>query len=104
MPARKFESLVARVKAEFVEMPGLSLTVEQGARLWALEVDECAALLGALVQRKFLTVRADGRYLRASDGIARDVPMRPAKASLTPIARSADTPASRRVGARSSRD
>ena len=89
MLARTFESLV---------------TVEQGARLCALDVDECAALLDALVKRKFLTVRADGRYLRASDSIARDVPMRPAKASLTPIARSADTPVSRRAGARSSRD
>ena len=97
MPTRRFERLLTRVKGEFVEMPGLTLTVEQGARLWALERDECAALLRALVQRKFLTVRPDGQYLRATEGLARDVRMRTAKASLTPAARFADTPAGRRI-------
>jgi hypothetical protein len=30
-------SLVERVRAEFIEMPGLHLTLPQAARLWGLE-------------------------------------------------------------------
>jgi hypothetical protein len=107
MRTRAFEQLVKRVKSEFIEMPGLMLTLEQGSRLWGLERDECDALLHSLVHRKFLTVTAAGKYGRATDGVARNVPLRAAKASLkstAAIARSADTTAGRRVGGRSSHD
>jgi hypothetical protein len=107
MRTRAFEQLVNRVKSEFIEMPGLRLTLEQGSRLWGLECDECHALLHSLVHRKFLTVTAAGKYRRTSDTVARDVPLRAAKASLkfrAPTARSADTTAGRRVGGRSSHD
>ena len=82
MRTRVFEQLVQRVKSEFIEMPGLRLTLEQGSRLWGLERDECDALLHSLVERKCLTVTAAGTYGRAADGIARHVPLRAAKASL----------------------
>lgn len=39
----------ARVRAEYQEMPGLSLTVEQAARLFHLERERCARVLDALV-------------------------------------------------------
>ena len=104
MAVRKFELLVNRVKGEFVEMPGLSLTIDQGARLWGLERQECETLLHTLVRREFLTVRGDGKYGRATDAIARDIPLRAAKASLPPDTSSAPsggTPADRRAGGRS---
>lgn len=106
MRTRAFEQLVTRVKSEFVEMPGLRLTIEQSSRLWGLERAECEALLHVLVHRKFLSVRADGKYGRATDGDARDR-RHAAKASLKSgpaTARSAGTPADRRAGARSSLD
>jgi hypothetical protein len=67
MHALSFEQLVTRIKSEYVEMPGLWLTTDQGARLWALERTQCEELLLALVERGFLTSRADGKYGRAAD-------------------------------------
>jgi hypothetical protein len=102
-----FEHLIRRIKSEFVEMPGLTLTIEQSSRLWGLERGDCETVLHALVRRRFLSVKADGKYGRAADGVLRDVPLRTAKASLRPDranAHSASTPAGLRTGARSSRD
>jgi hypothetical protein len=107
MRTRAFEQLVKRVKSEFIEMPGLRLTLEQGSRLWGLERAECDALLHSLVHRKFLTVTAAGNYARATDGAGRSMPLRTAKASLksqTAISHSAGTTGDRRAGARSSHD
>jgi hypothetical protein len=107
MHKRAFEQLVKRVKSEFIEMPGLRLTLEQGSRLWGLECDECHALLHSLVHRKFLTVTAAGTYGRATDAVATNVTLRAVKASLrsgAATARSIDTTAGRRVGGRSSHD
>jgi hypothetical protein len=84
-------------------MPGLRLTIDQGARLWGLERDECEAVLDALAYRNFLSGNGDGKYARVSERPARRVPPRPAKATL-PTARSASMPAGRRAGGRSSHD
>ena len=67
MHALSFEQLVIRIKGEYIEMPGLWLTPHQGARLWSLEQTECLALLGALVDQGFLTMRSDGKYGRVAD-------------------------------------
>jgi hypothetical protein len=40
---------VQRVKAEFLEMPGLTLTLAKAASLWAFGTAFCGAVLGALV-------------------------------------------------------
>lgn len=40
----------ARIRAEYLEMPGLRLTVSQAARLFNLEPAYCARLLDALVK------------------------------------------------------
>jgi hypothetical protein len=103
MRTRAFEHLLTRVRSEFVEMPGLRLTLEQSSRLWGLARAECEAVLHMLVRRKFLSVRADGTYGRPTDADARDRP-RAAKASLksgAATARAARTPAGRRAGGRS---
>ena len=103
----ELEFLVARAKSEFIEMPGLRLSIDQGSRLWGLHREECEAVLRVLVDRKFLSVSADGTYRRATDITAFNLPLRPAKASTnsqTTTGRSASTPANRRLGGRSSRD
>lgn len=48
------EHLVQRVRAEFLEMPGLCLTVKQAQRLWSLEPQTCEALFNALIESRFL--------------------------------------------------
>ena len=46
--------LVARVRGEFIEMPGLQLNLQQAQRLWGLESVRCEAILNALVDTGFL--------------------------------------------------
>src|SRR5260221_4617557 len=38
MPPTSFDSLVARVRGEYREMPGVRLTVAQACRLWHVDV------------------------------------------------------------------
>ena len=52
-----------RVRAEFLEMPGLSLTSAQAARLWAFDAALCDEVLAALVDTRFL-VRSRGVFVR----------------------------------------
>lgn len=55
-----------RVKSEYLEMPGLRLTSAQAQRLWGLDRESCAALLGALVDARFLNRTSDGAFARPS--------------------------------------
>jgi hypothetical protein len=48
------ERLVRRIRAEFLEMPGLCLTFEQAQRFWSLEPRMCEALLNSLIDSRFL--------------------------------------------------
>ena len=43
-----------RIQAEFVEMPGLKLTLPQASRLFNLERTVCERVLGALVDQHVL--------------------------------------------------
>ena len=45
---------LARVQGEYVEMPGLVLTLPQAARLWGLNAGRAAELLTLLVDAGFL--------------------------------------------------
>lgn len=58
------EALIRRIQAEFAEMPGLLLTKQQAARLWALDTERCDVALLLLVQSGFLVRRASGQYGR----------------------------------------
>jgi hypothetical protein len=60
----RIDEVLQRIQGEFVEMPGLRLTTAQAQRLWGLERDVCDALLGALVDAKFLGQTRDGSYVR----------------------------------------
>jgi hypothetical protein len=59
-------ALLARVRCEFLEMPGLRLTVAQAARLWDVDRHTACALLQALVDVRFLSQGRDGSYARWS--------------------------------------
>ena len=61
---RPTEEVLRRVQGEFLEMPGLRLTGAQAQRLWGLDTAMCEALLGALVDAKFLFKTRDGAFMR----------------------------------------
>lgn len=66
MKSRSLEALVQRVRGEYLEMPGLSLTEPQAQRLWHLDPQACQSLLKALVESGFLRQTPRGGYVRAS--------------------------------------
>lgn len=49
-----FAAVANRVRSEFLEMPGLELTIPQAVRLWNLGVDDCRAIVDSLVDAGFL--------------------------------------------------
>jgi hypothetical protein len=59
---------IERLRAEFLEMPGLRLSVAQTQRLCGVDQTLCQDVLDALVDVKFLRVNPDGTYARLSDG------------------------------------
>ncbi len=61
---RATDEVLRRVQGEFIEMPGLRLTKPQARRLWGLDAALCDALLGALVDAKFLFTTRDGAFMR----------------------------------------
>ena len=69
-----------RVQGEFLEMPGLRLTEPQARRLWGLDAPACAALLGALVEAKFLYRTRDGAFMKVDQA-------KPVKATIAPRSR-----------------
>ena len=72
--------VLQRIRAEYLEMPGLSLTADQIRRLCAIEPGMCQTAIDALVSTGFLAMRHGGAYGRFRDpDISR---VRPAKASL----------------------
>ena len=59
------DDVLRRVQGEYIEMPGLRLTPAQAQRLWGLDRAACDALLGALVDSKFLFRTRDGAFVRS---------------------------------------
>jgi hypothetical protein len=59
---------IDRLRAEFLEMPGLRLTIRQAERLCGIKAHACKSMLDSLVESKFLCVKADGTYARVSEG------------------------------------
>ena len=49
------ESLAERVRGEYREMPGLSLTIPQASRMWQIDRRTCELVLQRLVDEGFLT-------------------------------------------------
>jgi hypothetical protein len=63
--AVRFDELIVRVRGEYREMPGLSLTVAQAQRLWGLEDATCRTLFERLVASSFLRRTRTGRFVRS---------------------------------------
>jgi hypothetical protein len=57
-------ALVASILGSYREMPGLSLRIEQAARLFGLQPRTCQVVLEDLVREGQLRRAADGQYLR----------------------------------------
>jgi hypothetical protein len=79
-PSRANDEVLRRVQGEFLEMPGLRLTEAQARRLWGLDAASCRALLGTLVEAKFLFRTRDGAFMRVEHAT-------PLKATLKPRAK-----------------
>ena len=56
--------LVARILGCYQEMPGLTLRLEQAARLFGLRTRTCESVLEDLVRQGRLRRGTDGQYLR----------------------------------------
>jgi Mn-dependent DtxR family transcriptional regulator len=54
-----------RLRNEFLEMPGLAVTVPQAARLFGVRLDHAAHMLDHLEREGFLTHDRDGAFRRS---------------------------------------
>jgi hypothetical protein len=68
--------VLARIRAEYAEMPGLKLTAPQARRLWALDCVTCDAALAALVNAKFLSRTPEGLFVIATSHGPEQMPRR----------------------------
>jgi len=60
--------LQCRIRGEYLEMPGMRISLDQAARLWALDREVCRIVLDALVGANFLHRDQQGRYSQTSGG------------------------------------
>ena len=85
---RTIHEVIQRLRAEYLEMPGLRLTAAQVQRLCGIERMMCQSVLDALMDAKFLRAKSDGTYTRTTDG---EISARAAKADLGAARRSVKT-------------
>jgi len=64
---RPMSTDVARIRNEYIEMPGLALTLPQAARLWGMSEHRSALLLSMLVETGFLINDKKRVYRRRFD-------------------------------------
>jgi hypothetical protein len=55
-------ALETRVRREFEEIPGVSLTLAQAGRLFGLSADVCEQVLSSLVREGVIAITSDQRY------------------------------------------
>jgi hypothetical protein len=60
------EALLQRVREQYRETPGLTLTKPQATRLFGVVPSVCAARLRALVMENFLSRAGDGLFVRST--------------------------------------
>jgi hypothetical protein len=65
--AEPMTSLAVRVQGEYLEMPGLRLTVRQAARLFGISIDFAAAVLDELRRASILACSETGTYSLATE-------------------------------------
>ena len=77
-----------RICAEYMEMPGLCLTLDQARRLWGLDEATCVASLRQLVDARFLIETDAHMFARFTEEAAAPPPRwQMAKAGLQHAAR-----------------
>lgn len=69
MHEKEIGELTGRIRAEFLEMPGLALTRWQMQRLWLLDDSRCNAVVETLVESGFLRRRRNDTYSRADNAV-----------------------------------
>jgi hypothetical protein len=60
------QTLVARIRAEYRQKPGLRLTIPQASRVWRIEERLCRVILQELVADGFLAQSNDGAFTQRS--------------------------------------
>lgn len=70
MDDRPYRQAFDRIRAEYLEMPGMRLTAAQVQRLSGVDIAICARVLEDLVRAQFLHMWPDGSYTKDSDHIA----------------------------------
>jgi hypothetical protein len=60
------ESLVARIRGEYSEVPGLRLTFDQACRFWQVDGETCERVFEQLVREGFLRKTTGGTYMGAA--------------------------------------
>ena len=59
----EMQTLIRRVRGEYLEMPGMSLTLAQACRLWQMDAPTCQAALDMLIAERFLGRTRDGAFV-----------------------------------------
>ena len=78
--------LLARIRREFQDHPGIALTLPQARRLWSLDEQAGSEAFDALTAEGFLN-RVDDVYLWAAAPVPRFRPRRTVRGGVEPIAR-----------------
>ena len=60
----RIQDLVIRVQGDFLEIPGLTLTLVDAERRFGVDPTTCDAVLGLLAEANVLTRNGDGAYTR----------------------------------------
>jgi hypothetical protein len=61
-----FAELLRRIRAEYLEMPGLRLTAPQAQRLFGLDSETWEAVRAVLLDTKFLSCTKNGLFAMAA--------------------------------------
>ena len=62
--AGALEDSVQRIRAEYLDLPGLSLTAAQAQRLWNLDSETCGLALDMMIRETFLRRTPHAKYVR----------------------------------------
>jgi hypothetical protein len=68
--AQPLPELLARIRREYLGLPGLKLTIPQAQRLWSLDRALCERALTLLQEHRFLRRTVGGTFVRADDRAA----------------------------------
>ena len=80
MDSLSYRLAFERIRAEYVEMPGMALTPVQVQRLSGVDGHVCKIVLDDLTRACFLHLRPDGSYARGTEDASR---LRMARASAS---------------------